>query len=194
MALFETITRNELVVDTNADGRSTYQNAGRTRRMGLEAGLDGRIAQDWKLQLAYTYLDAVVRDPYLTCSSPGCATPSVPVPSGSRLPGVPESDVYTALRWGGERGWHASLNGQYLSKVPVNDNNSVAAAGYGLLGVDGGYIYELPHWRIRAFARVDNLLDNRYVGAISVNDGNGRFYYPGSGRSVLAGVNFGWKS
>jgi iron complex outermembrane receptor protein len=192
-AVFDTGTRNELVVDTNADGRSTYQNAGRTRREGLEAGLQARIARDWKLQLAYTYLDATVRDPYLTCSSPGCATPVVPVAAGNRLPGVPESDAYAALRWGGAAGWHAALKGQYLSKVPANDNNAVSAPDYALLGVDAGYVFDLPHWHIRTFARLDNLLDTRYVGAISVNDGNGRFYYPGSGRSVLAGVNVDWK-
>ncbi len=193
LALFDAMTRNELVVDTNADGRSTYQNAGRTRRTGLEAGLDTQLAYDWALQLAYTYLDATVRDAYLTCSSPGCAAPTVAVAAGSRLPGVPESDAYAALRWGGATGWHAALSGQYLSAVPTNDSNTVSAPDYGLLGFDAGYVFELPHWTVRSFARVDNLLDTHYVGAISVNDGNGRFYYPGSGRSALAGVSFGWK-
>ena len=33
-ALFQTLTRNEIVVDTNTGGRSTHQNSGRTRRSG----------------------------------------------------------------------------------------------------------------------------------------------------------------
>ncbi len=38
-----------------------------------------------------------------------------------------------------------------------------------------------------AFARIDNLLDRRYVGSVIVNDGNGRYFEPAPGRSFLLG-------
>lgn len=194
MAVFGAITRRELVVASNANGRSTYQNVGSTRRRGVEAGLETEFAKDWKLQLAYTYVDATVREAYFTCASSGCATPTVPVAAGNRLPGVPQSNAFAAVRWGGETGWHASLNGQYLSAIPANDSNTVDAPGYGLLGIETGYVFDLPRARVRTFVRVDNLLDKRYVSAISVNDGNGRFYYPGLDRTAMAGVSFEWKT
>src|SRR3546814_7366651 len=39
IAVFDTETRNELIVQSNSGGRTTYGNAGRTRRQGAEAGL-----------------------------------------------------------------------------------------------------------------------------------------------------------
>lgn len=193
MTVFGAITRRELVVASNANGRSTYQNVGSTRRRGVEAGLETEFAKDWKLQLAYTYVDATVREAYATCASAGCATPTVPVAVGNRLPGVPQSNAFVSLRWGGETGWHASVNGQYLSSVPVNDSNTTYAPSYGLLGLESGYVFALSHSRIRTFVRLDNVLDKNYVSAISVNDGNGRFFYPGTDRTALAGISFDWK-
>lgn len=196
LAVFRTLTRNELVVATNAGGRSTYANAARTRRQGIELSASRRFGTRWSAQLAYTYLDATVRTPYLTCTGlpAPCRAPTNPVPAGSRIPGAPENDAYVRVRWGGETGWHAAIDGQYLSSVPVNDTNTAAAPGYGLLGADAGYVFDLPHWRVRTFLRLDNLTDTRYVGSVIVNDGNGRFYEPGPGRNFFIGVDARWKS
>lgn len=193
LAVFRAITRNELVVDTNSNGRSTYQNVGRTRRQGIEAALDAELETRLHARFAYTYLDATVRESYLTCVSGGCAMPTVPVPAHSRIPGVPESEIYAELRWGAAQGWQATVDGRYLSEVPVNDSNSERAPGYGLLGASGAYVFDLAHWRVRAFVRVDNLLGEDYVGSVIVNDGNGRFYEPGPGRSALAGARLDWR-
>jgi iron complex outermembrane receptor protein len=118
MAVFQTLTRNEIVVDTNLGGRSTYQNSGRTRRTGAELSLDYRFAQDWRVQVAYTYVDAIYTDAYLTCVAAPCAKPTVHVASGNRLPGVPKNNLYAVLRWGGDLGWRAGVNGQYVSAAP----------------------------------------------------------------------------
>ena len=194
LALFRAITRNELVIDTNSNGRATYENAPRTRRQGVEASLSTELAPRWNLQLAYTYLDATIRQSYLSCGNVGTACMTqMQVAAGNRIPGVPGSDIYSALRWGGETGWHASLNGQYVTEVAVNDVNAATTPSYGLLGVDGGYIFDLPHWRIQSFLRIDNLLDTNYIGSVIVNDGNARYYEPGPGRSFLAGLSFNWK-
>lgn len=193
LAVFQAMTRNELVIDTNSNGRSTYENAPRIRRQGIEASLATELAPLWKLRLAYTYLDATVREAYFTCTNTTCATATTPVNVGNRTPGVPEMNAYGELRWGAETGWHASLNAQYFGAMPVNDVNTVTAPSYALMGIAGGYIFEMVHWRAQAFVRIDNLLDTRYVGAISINDSNGRFFEPGTGRDVLAGVSVRWK-
>ncbi|OUY64061.1 TonB-dependent receptor, partial [Klebsiella pneumoniae] len=39
-ALFQTNTDNEIVVDSSSGGRTSYKNAGKTRRQGMELGLD----------------------------------------------------------------------------------------------------------------------------------------------------------
>lgn len=196
LALFQAVTRNEIVVGPTANGRNTYVNAPRTRRQGVEASLDTELAPLWKLQLAYTYIDAAIRANYCQDGKTTCLqTPGSPikVSSGNRVPGVPESELYAALRWGADSGWHASLNAQYASAVPANDINTAHATDYALMGLDGGYIFDLPHWRINSFVRIDNLLDTNYIGSIIVNDGNSRYFEPGPGRAVLAGLSFNWK-
>jgi iron complex outermembrane receptor protein len=187
-ALFQTQTRNEIVVDTNVGGRSTYQNSGRTRRRGAEYSLNYRITPDWRFQVAYTYVDAFYSDAYLTCVAAPCAKPTVRVDSGNRLPGVPKHNVYAVLGWGHESGWHASVNGQYASNVAVNDVNSVFARAYELVGLNGGYGVQFGSTRVNAFLRINNMLNRHYVGSVIVDDGNSRYFEPGPGFAVLAGV------
>ncbi|MDE0855741.1 MAG: TonB-dependent receptor, partial [Nevskia sp.] len=85
------------------------------------------------------------------------------------------------------------VNAQYASNVPANDVNTAHTPSYALLGMDGGYVFDLPHWRINSFVRVDNLLNTPYIGSVIVNDANSRYFEPGPGRAVLAGLSFNWK-
>jgi iron complex outermembrane receptor protein len=41
---------------------------------------------------------------------------------------------------------------------------------------------------LKAFVRVDNLLDRKYAGSVIVNEGNSRFFEPAPGRTWLASV------
>jgi iron complex outermembrane receptor protein len=41
---------------------------------------------------------------------------------------------------------------------------------------------------VRAFARIDNLLDRRYAGSVIVAQAQGRFLEPAPGRSVVIGL------
>lgn len=193
IAAFHADTRDEIVICANSGGRAAYCNAGRVRRQGAEAAFSTAFGERWTLALAHTWLDATVRESYLTCTSTPCIAPDTEVPAGNRLPGVPESKTDLTLRWGQETGWHAELDAQHLSRVIVNDVNSEAAPSYALVGIGGGYVVELPRWRLRVFASVDNLFNEDYAGSVIVNDGNGRFYEPGPGRSVFAGLGVDWK-
>ena len=188
-ALFQAQTRDEIVVATNIGGRSTYQNAGRTRRRGAEYSLNYRIAPDWRFQLAYTYVDAYYSDAYVTCTGTPCAVANTSIPAGNRLPGVPKHNAYAALRWGADVGWRASVSGQYVTGVPVDDVNDAFAPAYALMGLDGGYAVELSRFKVSAFLRINNLLNRRYVGSIIVNDGNGRYFEPAAGFNLLGGVS-----
>jgi iron complex outermembrane receptor protein len=93
------------------------------------------------------------------------------------------------VRRGDEVGWHFGVNGQYVSTVAVNDMNTVAAPGYATFGTDGGYGADLRGMRLSTFLRINNLLNRHYVGSVIVDDGNGRYFEPGPGFNVLAGVN-----
>ncbi|MBC7983144.1 MAG: TonB-dependent receptor [Candidatus Obscuribacterales bacterium] len=191
-AVFQARTNNDIVLNTNSGGRSTYQNA-RTRRQGAELAVDYRLVESLRLQLAYTYIDATYAADFLTCAATPCPTPTVPIAAGNNLPGVPANNIYAAVRWGQDAGWNASLNVQGMSSVPVNDLNSVSAPGYATIGASGGYVVDWSTVRLSAFVRLNNLLDKRYVGSVIVGDGNQRFFEPAPGRNVLAGINVTWK-
>lgn len=191
--VFRTLTRNEIVIDTNLGGRTTYENSGRTRRDGAEVSLDHRFAGRWRLQLAYTYVDATYTDAYLTCATVPCAAPSTLIAAGNRLPGVPRSDGFANLSWGGELGVHLAASAQYLSNVVVNDSNTVFAPAYAVFGLDTGYRARGANGEWNAFVRVNNLFDRRYVGSVIVDDGNGRYFEPAAGFNVLVGVSATWQ-
>lgn len=185
--LFDIQTQDEIVVQTNTAGRATYQNAGRTHRQGLE--LSGE--HSWatvSLNGAYTWMDARYRDSFLTCEgSPAVCNRQVP--AGSLMPGLPRQQWFAQLNW--TPGWAGSvwsLEARHVGSVAVNDRNTDSATGYTLF--NAAVRFEQPHgaWTLREFVRVDNLANRRYAGSVIVNEGNGRFFEPGAGRSVFAGV------
>ena len=67
----------------------------------------------------------------------------------------------------------------------MDDLNSDFAAGFGLLALRARWQLELPVGRVDLLARLDNLADRRVAGSVIVGEGNGRFFEPASGRSVL---------
>lgn len=193
LALFRADSRHELAVASNLGGRTTYQNIDRSRRQGFEASYNARFASRWHFNLAYTWLDATFTSPFLTCVSYGCATPDTPVKAGTRIPGVPRSNAYAALHYGADRGWQFDIDSRYMDAVPTNDLNTVQAPSYALLGLGAGYIAQLGSWRAHLFARINNALDRRYVGSVIVNEGHGRYFEPGPGRTFLLGVDLRWQ-
>jgi iron complex outermembrane receptor protein len=191
-AVFETQTQHEIVTLSNLGGRAIFQNAGKTRRRGLELSWNRHLWGDLQGQAAYTVLDARYRDPFTTCLAAGCPTvanPLVPVPSGNRIPGIPRQTLYAALGWAPATGWRGGLEARAVSRVFVNDPNSEAAPGYTVASANVGYVSRWAGWDWRAFARLDNLFDRRYAGSVIVNEGNGRFYEPAPGRTYLLGVS-----
>lgn len=187
-AVFQTGTRDEIVTLSNVAGRATYTNAGRTRRRGIESSADWRIADDWRLQAAWTVLDARYREPFATCNATPCTEPTIAVPAGNRIPGVAAQNAYAELVYAPERGWRLGAEARYAGRVYVDDANSDAASGYTVFNLRAGYGWRAARWNIEAFARVDNVADRRYAGSVIVNEGNGRYFETAQGRALLFGA------
>jgi iron complex outermembrane receptor protein len=190
--LFRADTRDELAVATSNGGRSTYRNVGRARRQGAEASLSAHFGERWSARMAWTWLDARFRSGFLACGGSGCADPDVPVAAGTRIPGVPRNNLFLALQYSGAHGWYAGASGNVVGPVSVNDAGSDRAAGYTVIGLDVGHAAAARGGELREFVRIDNLLDRVYAGSVIVNDGNGRYFEPAAGRSVVFGVRYSW--
>ncbi len=189
VAVFETRTSHEIVTQTNSGGRSTFQNAGASRRRGLEAAWSRDWRDNWRTQVAYTWLDARYVDPFLTCTATPCAAANVPIAGGNRIPGVARSAFYGSLAWAPPQGWRGGVEARALSRVWVNDLNSDAAAGFATAGANLGYLVHIGSWDLSGFGRVDNVLGRKYAGSVIVNEGNSRFFEPAPGRTWIAGIN-----
>jgi len=193
LALFETRTSNEIVTQTNVGGRATFQNAGATRRRGLEAAGSWQITPKLQAQAAATWLDARYRDGFFTCTATPCAAAGTPVAAGNRIPGIARTAVYGSLSWQPAGGWRLGAEARALGKVWVNDLNTDAAAGHATVAAFAGYQLSLGPWDLGALLRVDNLADRRHAGSVIVNDGNGRFFEPAPGRTWFASANASYR-
>jgi iron complex outermembrane receptor protein len=182
-ALFGIETEDEIVVDTNMSGRTTFKNAGRTERRGLELGAETVMPGPFSAQFAYTYLDASFKDGFTSTVMGSTVT----VPSGNALPGVPKSQAYAQLRYRQPR-FYTYLEALWRSRVPVDDVNSEFADAYGVFNLVAGLVQQGTGWRISEYVRLDNLTDRNYVGSVIVNEGNRRFYEPSPRRSMSAGI------
>jgi iron complex outermembrane recepter protein len=178
--LFDIRTKDEIVVQSSSGGRTTFQNAGSTQRQGVE--LSGEWASGpFTLTGAYTYMLARYKD-CATCAASG-------IPPGNLMPGLPKQQVFAKLDW--EPGWANSkltLEAQHTGKVQANDANTARAEGYTLFNAVVQFRQDMGPWSLREFVRIDNLTDRKHVGSVIVNAGFNRFYEPGPGRSVFAGV------
>jgi iron complex outermembrane recepter protein len=192
VALFRADTQDELVVARNSGGRSSFSNVDRSRRQGLEASLRQPIARDLDIAVSYTTLDAEFRSAYRICQGTPCTTPNVTVPAGSRIPGVPRHQGQVRLGWT-PGPWSAALEFNASSHIVVNDVGTISAPGYGLWSLEAGRDWQLTGSRLRAFARVDNVLDKTYVGSVIVNEGNSRFFESGPDRTVIFGLQWSWR-
>ncbi len=188
-AMFETRTKNEIVTLSNQGGRSTFINAGETRRRGLEFSLEQNWSHNWRSSMAYTWLDATYSTPFRTCTATPCATPTTLIVSGSRIPGVARKVLYGELAWEPPLGWRSALELRAASRIAVNDLNSDAASGYATTNVSLGYVTALAGWNINTYGRVDNIFDRKYAGSVIVNEGNGRYFEPAQGRNFLIGAS-----
>ena len=189
-AYFQARTSDEIAVLSNTGGRSVFQNVGRTSRDGVEAVLSGRWRGGWSAYASASYLDAVYRDGFLTCTAAPCATPTTRIAAGNRIPGIPRTSLYAELAWA-HRPWglETAIEFRRVGKIYVDDSNSDAAPGSSVVNLRVALAQKVGRWSLREFLRVDNVGDRGYVGSVIVNEGNSRFFEPAPGRSWLLGLN-----
>ncbi|CAI3154571.1 Ferric aerobactin receptor [Acinetobacter calcoaceticus] len=182
LAVFHTKTKDDIVSAGNSNGRSTFRNADKTLREGVEFAWNKKLWRDLTATASYTYLDATFDADIPTSGS------VAQIPSGNAIPGIAKNQAYASLAWQPTHGLYGGVDIQYMDKVYVNDTNSDAAPSYSVTSANVGYAWVMGDWKVNSFARVDNLFDKNYAGSVIVNDGNGRYFEPADGRNWSAGL------
>ena len=157
-------TGDILEVASAALGRGFFQNAGKTRRQGVETSVS-LSARRWRVALDYSLIDATFQSP-LTLSSPdnpaADANGLIYVSPGDRLPGVPRHRVKLGLDGSPSAAWSAGVSitattGQYLQGD--ESNQTAPLAGYWVVNLHSEY--RLTKWA-SVYGIVNNALNRRY--------------------------------
>lgn len=182
-AVFHTETKDDIVPDDANGGRSTFRNAEKTLREGLELSWQKQLWQDLNIRTSYSYLDAT-----FDADIPATTTKPL-IQKGTYIPGIAQNQAFAGLAWQPEQGFQAGLEARYMDKIYVDDINSDIAPSYTVVAANVGYLWVNQDWKINTYARVDNLFDRNYVGSVIVNDSNGRYFEPADGRNFSVGMS-----
>ncbi|MFP0692201.1 TonB-dependent receptor family protein [Acinetobacter baumannii] len=182
LAVFQTKTKDDIVSAGNSNGRSTFRNADKTLREGVEFAWNKKLWRDLIATARYSYLEAT-----FDADIPALGN-IAQISSGNAIPGIAKNQAYASLAWQPSHGLYGGVDVQYMDKVYVNDTNSDAAPSYSVTSANVGYAWVMGDWKVNSFARVDNLFDKKYVGSVIVNDGNSRYFEPADGRNWSAGL------
>jgi iron complex outermembrane receptor protein len=178
-ALFATGVHDELIPFDipGGGGRRYFRNAGRTSRRGVELGL-GFATRALELGGAYTYANYRFVD--FTVGTAHYA--------GNRIPGIPRQTLQASASL---RTRLATLvtEGTLADRMFVNDANLESSPGYAIFNarIVSSALWDGSGAEITLGAQ--NLFDTRYISSVSVNAAGGKFYEPGSRRSVYVGVS-----
>jgi iron complex outermembrane recepter protein len=195
--VFRIDTDQEIGVATNAGGRSSFRNVGRTERFGAEFGAGWRVMPGLRAQMAVTLLHAQYADDFRTCTAIPCtltaATNTTTVPAGNRIAGTQPASAYAELAWTAP--WSAdaetAIEWRAQGRTVVNDTNTDHAGGHGLFNLRYSHLWRVDEaGSLQLLARLDNVAGRRVVGSVIVNDGNGRYFEPGAPRSALVSLRY----
>jgi iron complex outermembrane receptor protein len=154
----------------------TFQNAnyGKTKRQGVEATLFWVIVPGLRLDLGYTYLEAVFDGDVL---------------DGNRIPMVPANKFDAAISWAVDA-LTLTFSSQYIgSRYMTSDvTNSFPKMG-GFTVYDLSAVYT---WKgFKAIGSIRNIFDKQYSEyGVVVNGTATRYFYPSPERNYLLGVQY----
>ena len=189
--VYQIDTTDEIVVLSNTGGNSTFKNAPGTKRSGWELFASTLLGTNWRASLSASQIDATYSEAYTAGTTP--------VAAGNKIPGIPQSFTFADITWKSQGfansgakatalGTQAGLEFTQAGKLFANDVNTVSADGYNSLNLRASHGWKLGSGSLTAYARIDNLTDERYAGSVIVNQAVGQFFEPAPGRNWTAGL------
>jgi iron complex outermembrane receptor protein len=183
VAAFRVDTEDEIVVASASGGRTTYKNAGKTTRNGVELALSTSPLDNLEFNFSYALLRAEF-DEAFTSGAGGT------VRAGNWIPGAPRVTAFGEVVWKLPAiGMTTAIEARHTGEIKVDDVNSDAAAAATIVNLRLGFEQKLGKLTLKEFARIENVGDKQYVGGVNVNDTNSRFFAPAPGRNHLLGAS-----
>jgi iron complex outermembrane receptor protein len=193
LAVYHSWVRNELqdLFDDLGQDRGDV-NVARSYHQGIEAGLGVELwnskkvgdetGQSLKLNQTYTLNDFHFDHD--------------PVYGNNRLAAIPIHVYEADLMYESPCGFYAGPNVQCnFSSYPVDQQNTLYAGAYTLLGFKVGYAGKCGKSKFSVFVEAKNLTDENYAAAVDPignGDVTSQVFHPGDGRSFYGGVTWSW--
>lgn len=155
-------------------------NAGPTVHQGIEAGLDWRFAEGWRLRQTYALSDFFFEGD--------------PAYGDNELPLVPPHLYRAELRYDHPSGWFIAPSVESaLADSWVDYANTLKSPGYTVFNLGAGWTVSEG---VKVFVDARNLTDERYISNFSaVTDArvaSTAVFYPGEGRSAFVGIRLAY--
>jgi len=188
MTAFRTTYDDAIVQFLETTGRAFFRNAGQTRNTGLELGARATLTSWLDASLAWTesrYRFVRYRIPNRTV---------VDTLDGKRLAGVPDRFVRLGLR-ARSGAFTIDMDHTWSGDMFGDDRNTlkVDSWGTGALNMRLAWAGDVGRTRIAPFVAVNNVLDEAYVGSVTLNGAAGRVLEPAPLRNFHVGVETGWR-
>lgn len=183
MAVFTIDVEDELIPFevAGSPGRDFYANAGQSTRNGVELSWSANPVSwlDWRF--AYTYSDFSF-DEFTDDNGTDFA--------GKHLPGIPEHFAFAEIAFKHQSGSYGAIDAQYVGELFANNANTETIDSYTLTSLRIGLDKTIGSFELGPFIGVHNLFDEPYTANVRINAFGGRFFEPGPGRNVYAGISF----
>ena len=190
LAWFDATARDAIVQFLESGGRAFFANAGGTRSRGVEAGLV--VAPRPGVEVRGAWTRAEYRFASYAVPSASMPAPALDTLDGNRLAGVPRTTVRLGARLT-RRAIALDVDQTLQSALWADDRNAVRVPGWGRgqLNVRASWSGVLLGHAVEPFVAVQNALDQRYAGAVTVNGAFGRVFEPAPPRTWYAGLELG---
>lgn len=164
-----------------ADGPTYYRNQGETRHTGLEGQLAWQINRSWNLSATGNITRARFKQAQ-TLDSLSL--------SGKEVPGIPGYRLNTRLSWS-PGDFLSAVSYELVGSYPANNLNTAENKRYGIVDIELSYrkLFRSSSTQVQPFLNVNNVLNTRYNGSVSVNASGGRYYEPAPGRNWQVGIS-----
>lgn len=154
-----------------ASGAGNFLNVGKTRREGLDFGVDGAFS-NFRWNVGYSYIRATYQSEFKIANEVNTSAvgDEITVSKGDYLSGIPKHQLKLRGEWQALPNWTIGTNvitfsDQYSFGNENNDHQGEGAkvGGYTIVNLDTRYKFANSGWQL--FARVNNIFDREYYSA-----------------------------
>jgi iron complex outermembrane recepter protein len=176
---FVQFVNNQIIQEFEIDGQAIFSNGGDAEHYGLETHFRMHPADFLSLELMYTWINAEFSGGGYDLGEEF---------EGNKLPGVAPHRFGSVISF--HTGSHTlSADAEWVGEYYADSANEALNDSYFLLNGRWSFTaLNADNWKIKPFVSVSNILDTRYNTSVAINNNFGRYFEPGSARSIRAGL------